>query len=297
MFALLALNICSTVGIVSANKFALNSWPYTVALTCVQAIATKLCTAIVLPAVATRKFMPEAVMIAVSSILSISLLNFSLHAYGVVVYQVCKAMMVPCTALLEVAFLGKQHGTLVWAALALITTGSCLASELNLTSFNIPGGALLPALGTVLSSCTYILCAWVKKVHNCAPLDLVSQQMTWQIPLGLISAYATHGLTPLWHARQMSTVDALFVLMSCALACSIQWTAMFSVFKTSPLTVIVAGQLKLIGSLLINLVIHGGSMSTRAVLGFVFVSVGTGAYGFLTTGGLARSSSSKNRTD
>nr|CAN77542.1 hypothetical protein VITISV_021603 [Vitis vinifera] len=270
----LSLSVVSSVSIVICNKALISSLGFTFAttLTSWHLLVTfcSLHVALWMKLFEHKPFDAKAVMgFGILNGISIGLLNLSLGFNSVGFYQMTKLAIIPCTVLLETLFFRKKFSRSIQLALSILLMGVGIATVTDLQ---------LNALGSILSVLAVIT--------TCiAQIFLLDDEYHPEEVQGFFNATAVSILS-------LSSTDAVhlwpisglvFIVLSCLISVSVNFSTFLVIGKTSPVTYQVLGHLKTCLVLAFGYVLLHDPFSWRNILGILIALVGMVLYSYYCT--------------
>ncbi|KAF8397120.1 hypothetical protein HHK36_016027 [Tetracentron sinense] len=294
----LSLSVVSSVSIVICNKALISSLGFTFAttLTSWHLLVTfcSLHVALWMKFFEHKPFDARAVMgFGILNGISIGLLNLSLGFNSVGFYQMTKLAIIPCTVLLETLFFRKRFSTTsdtdflypynsrsIQLSLSVLLLGVGIATVTDLQ---------LNALGSTLSLLAIITTCVAQIVSSS---DVVSVSILHAFDLFrrslLKTCFASEDcptvlfLSSLLQILILSVLFSLqvFIVLSCLISVSVNFSTFLVIGKTSPVTYQVLGHLKTCLVLAFGYVLLHDPFNWRNILGILIALVGMMLYSY-----------------
>ncbi|MCL7034246.1 hypothetical protein MKW94_029669 [Papaver nudicaule] len=241
-----ALSVTSSVAIVICNKALMSNlgFPFATTLTSWHLMVT-FCTLHVAQrfnvfetkAVDTKTVMLFGILNGVS----IGLLNLSLGFNSIGFYQMTKLAIIPFTVLLETLFLKKQFSQNIKFSLSLLLLGVGIASikdlQLNLV------GSIISLLAIATTCVGQILTNTIQKRLNVSSTQLLYQSAPFQAGILFVSGPLVDQCLTKQNvfAYKYSLFVLAFIILSCVISVSVNFSTFLVIGKTSPVTYQIAG--------------------------------------------------------
>ncbi|OEL29897.1 putative membrane protein [Dichanthelium oligosanthes] len=273
----LALSVASSVAIVICNKALISTlgFPFATTLTSWHLMVT-FCTLHV--AQRLRFFEPKAidghtvVLFGLLNGTSIGLLNLSLGFNSIGFYQMTKLAIIPFTVLLETIFLKKRFSETIKFSLLVLLLGVGIASVTDLK---------LNFLGSVLSG----LAIATTCVGQIRKLKVSSTQLLYQsAPYQAAILFATGPFVDQLltdrsvFAHKYTAPVVGFIVLSCLIAVSVNFSTFLVIGTTSPVTYQVLGHLKTCLVLSFGYTLLRDPFTARNILGILVAIFGMALY-------------------
>lgn len=278
----IAANIVCSISIVLINKWLYTEYGFpNISLTCIHFVMTSLGLLIC------RKlnlFQPKSVPILKMLPLALTFCGFvvftnlSLETNSVGTYQIMKTMTTPCIMAIQTAYYDKTFSTKVKLTVIPITLGVTLNSIYDV-KFNLLG-MCFATIGVLVTSLYQV---WVAEKQHEFQMNSM-QLLYYQAPL---SAAVLIVVIPFIEAPIFSFHGALgsyptnvvmLVLLSGAIALSVNLTIYWIIGNTSPVTYNMAGHLKFCVTVLLGVIVFHDPLSFLQVLGIATTLSGVIAY-------------------
>lgn len=284
----LCLSVVSSVSIVICNKALISTLRFTFAttLTSWHLLVTfcSLHVALWLKMFEHKPFDPRAVMgFGILNGISIGLLNLSLGFNSVGFYQMTKLAIIPCTVLLETLFFMKKFSRSVQFSLAVLLLGVGIATITDL-QLNLRGSML--SMLAVLTTCiAQIMTNSIQKKFKVSSTQLLYQSCPYQaITLFIVGPFLDGILT---HqnvfAFNYTPEVMVFIVLSCLISISVNFSTFLVIGKTSAVTYQVLGHLKTCLVLAFGYVLLHDPFSWRNIVGILVAVVGMILYSYYCT--------------
>ncbi|KAK4765599.1 hypothetical protein SAY86_026689 [Trapa natans] len=284
----LFLSVASSVSIVICNKALMSNlgFPFATTLTSWHLTVT-FCT---LHAAQKLNFfetksvdMKTVMLFGILNGVSIGLLNLSLGFNSVGFYQMTKLAIIPFTVLLETLFLKKQFSQNIKFSLFLLLIGVGIASitdlQLNLL------GTVLSALAIITTCVGQILTNTIQKRLNVSSTQLLYQSAPFQAAILFVSGPIVDQCLTKQNvfAFKYSTIVLVFIVLSCLIAVSVNFSTFLVIGKTSPVTYQVLGHLKTCLVLGFGYTLLHDPFTSRNIVGILVAIFGMGLYSYFCT--------------
>ncbi|GAA0181688.1 secondary carrier transporter [Lithospermum erythrorhizon] len=212
--------------------------------------------------------------------LSIGLLNLSLGFNSVGFYQMTKLAIIPCTVLLETLFLSKTFSRSIKFCLTILLIGVGIATVTDL-QLNALGSVL--SLLAVLTTCVaQIMTNTIQKKFKISSTQLLYQSCLYQaMTLFIIGPFLDRQLTgQSVFSFNYTTRVTVFIILSCLISVSVNFSTFLVIGKTSPVTYQVLGHLKTCLVLTFGYVLLHDPFSWRNIMGILVALVGMVSYSY-----------------
>lgn len=284
----LSLSVVSSVSIVICNKALISSlgFMFATTLTSWHLLVTfcSLHVALWMKLFEHKPFDPRAVMgFGILNGCSIGLLNLSLGFNSVGFYQMTKLAIIPCTVLLETFFFRKSFSRTIKFSLVILLLGVGIATVTDL-QLNILGSIM--SLLAIFTTCiAQIMTNTIQKRFKVSSTQLLYQSCPYQaITLFIIGPFLDGLLTNLnVFAFKYTPQVLVFIVLSCLISVSVNFSTFLVIGKTSPVTYQVLGHLKTCLVLAFGYVLLHDPFSWRNILGIFVAVVGMVLYSYYCT--------------
>ncbi|PON66164.1 Sugar phosphate transporter domain containing protein [Trema orientale] len=284
----LSLSVVSSVSIVICNKALISTLGFTFAttLTSWHLLVTfcSLHVALWMKLFEHKPFDARAVMgFGILNGISIGLLNLSLGFNSVGFYQMTKLAIIPCTVLLETLFFRKQFSRSIQFSLVVLLFGVGIATVTDL-QLNALGSFL--SLLAVLTTCVaQIMTNTIQKKFKVSSTQLLYQSCPYQaLTLFIVGPFLDGLLTNQNVFAFNYTPQVLFfIVLSCLISVSVNFSTFLVIGKTSPVTYQVLGHLKTCLVLTFGYVLLRDPFSWRNILGIFVAVIGMVLYSYYCT--------------
>ncbi|XP_015874509.1 UDP-xylose transporter 3 [Ziziphus jujuba] len=281
----LSLSVVSSVSIVICNKALISTLGFTFAttLTSWHLLVTfcSLHVALWMKMFEHKPFDARAVMgFGILNGISIGLLNLSLGFNSVGFYQMTKLAIIPCTVLLETLFFRKKFSRTIQFSLTILLLGVGIATVTDL-QLNALGSFL--SLLAVLTTCVaQIMTNSIQKKFKVSSTQLLYQSCPYQaMTLFIVGPFLDGLLTNLNVFAFKYTPQVLFfIVLSCLISVSVNFSTFLVIGKTSAVTYQVLGHLKTCLVLAFGYVLLHDPFSWRNILGILIAVVGMVLYSY-----------------
>ncbi|XP_020103645.1 uncharacterized membrane protein At1g06890-like isoform X2 [Ananas comosus] len=215
--------------------------------------------------------------------ISIGLLNLSLGFNSVGFYQMTKLAIIPCTVLLETLFFRKKFSRSIQLSLTILLFGVGIATVTDL-QLNILG-SILSLLAVVTTCIAQIMTNTIQKKFKVSSTQLLYQSCPYQaLTLFIIGPFLDGFLTDRnVFAFQYTPLVLLFIVLSCLISVSVNFSTFLVIGKTSPVTYQVLGHLKTCLVLAFGYVLLHDPFSWRNILGILIALIGMISYSYFCT--------------
>ncbi|CAH9123147.1 unnamed protein product [Cuscuta epithymum] len=284
----LSLSVVSSVSIVICNKALISSLGFTFAttLTSWHLLVTfcSLHVALWMKFFEHKPFDPRAVMgFGMLNGTSIGLLNLSLGFNSVGFYQMTKLAIIPCTVLLETLFFRKKFSRNVQVALTILLFGVGIATVTDLQLNML--GSILSMLAIITTCIAQIMTNTIQKKFKVSSTQLLYQSCPYQAITLIVTGPFLDGLLTNKNVFAFSYTPKVlaFIVLSCLISVSVNFSTFLVIGKTSPVTYQVLGHLKTCLVLAFGYVLLHDPFSWRNILGIFVAVVGMITYSYYVT--------------
>ncbi|CAL9176510.1 unnamed protein product [Musa hybrid cultivar] len=284
----LSLSVVSSVSIVICNKALMSSLGFIFAttLTSWHLLVTfcSLHVALLMKLFEHKPFDRKAVMgFGVLNGISIGLLNLSLGFNSVGFYQMTKLAIIPCTVFLETVFLAKIFSRSIQLSLTILLLGVGIATVTDL-QLNLLG-SVLSLLAVVTTCIAQIMTNTIQKKFKVSSTQLLYQSAPYQALTLFISGPFLDGLLTNQNvfAFNYTPQVLIFIVLSCLISVSVNFSTFLVIGKTSPVTYQVLGHLKTCLVLAFGYVLLHDPFSWRNIFGILVAIVGMVFYSYFCT--------------
>lgn len=281
----LSLSVVSSVSIVICNKALISALRFSFAttLTSWHLLVTfcSLHTALWMKLFEHKPFGARAVMgFGVLNGISIGLLNLSLGFNSVGFYQMTKLAIIPCTVLLETLFFRKKFSRNIQFSLAILLVGVGIATITDL-QLNVLGFTL--SLLAIITTCVaQIMTNTIQKKFKVSSTQLLYQSCPYQAIVLVLSGPFLDGLLTNQNVFAFNYTQQVlaFIVLSCLLSVSVNFSTFLVIGKTSPVTYQVLGHLKTCLVLAFGYILLHDPFSWRNIFGISVAMVGMILYSY-----------------
>ncbi|KAL9239880.1 hypothetical protein vseg_014159 [Gypsophila vaccaria] len=284
----LSLSVVSSVSIVICNKALMSTlgFQFATTLTSWHLLVTfcSLHVALKLKFFEHKAFEPSAVLgFGILNGISIGLLNLSLGFNSVGFYQMTKLAIIPCTVFLETAFLQKKFSRSIQGSLGVLLLGVGIATVTDLQLNAL--GSFLSFLAVVTTCVAQIMTNTIQKKYKVSSTQLLYQSSPYQAATLLISGPFLDNLLTNENvfAFKYTTQVVIFIILSCMISVSVNFSTFLVIGKTSPVTYQVLGHLKTCLVLAFGYILLRDPFSWRNILGILIALVGMILYSYYCT--------------
>uniref|UniRef100_A0ACD5YTE4 Uncharacterized protein n=2 Tax=Avena sativa TaxID=4498 RepID=A0ACD5YTE4_AVESA len=279
----LTLSVASSVAIVICNKALISTlgFPFATTLTSWHLMVT-FCTLYV--AQRMRFFEPKAidghtvVLFGLLNGTSIGLLNLSLGFNSIGFYQMTKLAIIPFTVLLETIFLKKRFSESIKFSLLVLLLGVAIASVTDL-KLNVLG-SVLSGLAIATTCVGQILTNTIQRKLKVTSTQLLYQSAPYQAAILFATGpFVDQLLTDRNVFSHQYTAPVVgFIIMSCLIAVSVNFSTFLVIGTTSPVTYQVLGHLKTCLVLSFGYTLLHDPFTMRNILGILVAIFGMALY-------------------
>ncbi|KAI5666285.1 hypothetical protein M9H77_16138 [Catharanthus roseus] len=284
----LFLSVASSVSIVIVNKALMSNlgFPFATTLTSWHLMVTY-CTlhvALRFNCFENKPIDIKTVMLfGILNGVSIGFLNLSLGFNSIGFYQMTKLAIIPFTVLLETIFLKKQFSQKIKLSLLILLFGVGVASITDL-QLNLVGTVL--SLLAIITTCVgQILTNTIQKRLNVSSTQLLYQSAPFQAAVLFVSGPLVDQCLTKQNvfAYKYSPLVLAFIILSCLIAVSVNFSTFLVIGKTSPVTYQVLGHLKTCLVLGFGYTLLHDPFTARNIGGILIAIVGMGLYSYFCT--------------
>ncbi|XP_066379993.1 UDP-xylose transporter 1-like [Miscanthus floridulus] len=279
----LTLSVASSVAIVICNKALISTlgFPFATTLTSWHLMVT-FCTLHV--AQRLRFFEPKAidgqtvVLFGLLNGTSIGLLNLSLGFNSIGFYQMTKLAIIPFTVLLETIFLKKRFSETIKFSLLVLLLGVGIASVTDLKLNCL--GSTLSGLAIATTCVGQILTNTMQRKLKISSTQLLYQSAPYQAAILFATGpFVDHHLTGRSVFAHVYTFPVVgFIILSCLIAVSVNFSTFLVIGTTSPVTYQVLGHLKTCLVLSFGYTLLHDPFTARNILGILVAMFGMALY-------------------
>ncbi|XP_072997924.1 UDP-xylose transporter 3-like [Typha latifolia] len=284
----LSLSVVSSVSIVICNKALISSLGFTFAttLTSWHLLVTfcSLHVALWMKLFEHKPFDARTVIsFGILNGISIGLLNLSLGFNSVGFYQMTKLAIIPCTVLLETLFFLKKFSRKIQLSLGVLLMGVGVATVTDL-QLNVLG-SVLSLLAVVTTCIAQIMTNTIQKKFKVSSTQLLYQSCPYQALTLLVTGPFLDGFLTNKNvfAFQYTPQVLCFIVLSCLISVSVNFSTFLVIGKTSPVTYQVLGHLKTCLVLAFGYVLLHDPFSWRNILGILIALIGMVSYSYFCT--------------
>ncbi|GAB4859229.1 UDP-xylose transporter 1 [Ancistrocladus abbreviatus] len=284
----LFLSVASSVSIVICNKALMSNlgFPFATTLTSWHLMVTfcALHVAQRLDFFETKSVDMKTVMLfGILNGVSIGLLNLSLGFNSIGFYQMTKLAIIPFTVLLETVFLKKQFSRKIRLSLFILLIGVGIASVTDLQLNFV--GSILSILAIITTCIGQILTNTIQKRLNVSSTQLLYQSAPFQAAIlfvsgPLVDQCLTHQSV---FAYKYTPIVLGFIILSCVISISVNFSTFLVIGKTSPVTYQVLGHLKTCLVLAFGYTLLHDPFTHRNIIGITIAVFGMALYSYFCT--------------
>jgi solute carrier family 35 protein E3 len=227
--------------------------------------------------------MKTVIIFGILNGVSIGFLNLSLGFNSIGFYQMTKLAIIPFTVLLETLFLNKQFSQKIKFSLFLLLVGVGIASVTDLQLNFL--GTVLSLLAIVTTCVGQILTNTIQKRLSVSSTQLLYQSAPFQAAIlfvtgPILDQYLTRRNV---FAYQYSPIVLGFIILSCLIAVSVNFSTFLVIGKTSPVTYQVLGHLKTCLVLGFGYTLLHDPFTSRNIVGILVAMLGMVLYSYFCT--------------
>uniref|UniRef100_F6GUB8 Sugar phosphate transporter domain-containing protein n=2 Tax=Vitis vinifera TaxID=29760 RepID=F6GUB8_VITVI len=281
----LSLSVVSSVSIVICNKALISSLGFSFAttLTSWHLLVTfcSLHVALWMKLFEHKPFDARAVMgFGILNGTSIGLLNLSLGFNSVGFYQMTKLAIIPCTVLLETLFFRKRFSRSIQLSLSILLLGVGIATVTDLQLNAL--GSVLSLLAVITTCIAQIMTNNIQKKFKVSSTQLLYQSCPYQAMTLFIAGPFLDWLLTKQNvfAFKYTSEVLVFIVLSCLISVSVNFSTFLVIGKTSPVTYQVLGHLKTCLVLAFGYVLLHDPFSWRNILGILIALIGMVLYSY-----------------
>ncbi|KAJ9698876.1 hypothetical protein PVL29_007784 [Vitis rotundifolia] len=281
----LSLSVVSSVSIVICNKALISSLGFSFAttLTSWHLLVTfcSLHVALWMKLFEHKPFDARAVMgFGILNGTSIGLLNLSLGFNSVGFYQMTKLAIIPCTVLLETVFFRKRFSRSIQLSLSILLLGVGIATVTDLQLNAL--GSVLSLLAVITTCIAQIMTNNIQKKFKVSSTQLLYQSCPYQAMTLFIAGPFLDWLLTKQNvfAFKYTSEVLVFIVLSCLISVSVNFSTFLVIGKTSPVTYQVLGHLKTCLVLAFGYVLLHDPFSWRNILGILIALIGMVLYSY-----------------
>ncbi|CAM0956775.1 unnamed protein product [Alopecurus aequalis] len=283
----LGLSVTSSVAIVICNKYLMGKLGFLFATTLTSwHLLVTFCTLHVAQRLRFFEAKPidgrTVISFGLLNGISIGLLNLCLGFNSVGFYQMTKLAIIPFTIVLETIFLSKKFSQSIKASLMVLLLGVGIASVTDL-QLNLLGSII--AVLTIAATCVcQILTNQIQRRLKVSSTQLLYQSSLYQSAVLLITGpfvdklLTKHDVFAFAYTFEV----VVFIVLSCTIAVSVNFSTFLVIGTTSPVTYQVLGHLKTCLILSFGYVLLKDPFTFRNVAGILVAIFGMGLYSFFS---------------
>ncbi|KAJ8437278.1 hypothetical protein Cgig2_010103 [Carnegiea gigantea] len=194
-----------------------------------------------------------------------------------------KLAIIPCTVFLETVFLNKKFSRSVQGSLAVLLVGVGIATVTDLQLNAL--GSFLSFLAVVTTCIAQIMTNTIQKKFKVSSTQLLYQSSPYQATTLLIFGPFLDKLLTNQNvfAFKYTSQVLFFIILSCLISVSVNFSTFLVIGKTSPVTYQVLGHLKTCLVLAFGYVLLRDPFSWRNILGILIALVGMILYSYYCT--------------
>ncbi|KAG9145386.1 hypothetical protein Leryth_008300 [Lithospermum erythrorhizon] len=211
---------------------------------------------------------------------SIGFLNLSLGFNSVGFFQMTKLAIIPCTILLETLFMRKSFSRSIKFSLCILLLGVGIATVTDL-QLNILG-SILSFLAVITTCVAQIMTNTIQKKFRISSTQLLYQSCLCQsMTLFITGPFLDRLLTNQnVFAFDYTSEVVGFIILSCLISVSVNFSTFLVIGKTSAVTYQVLGHLKTCLVLTFGYVLLHDPFSWRNIIGILVALVGMALYSY-----------------
>ncbi|KAH7278067.1 hypothetical protein KP509_38G022300 [Ceratopteris richardii] len=213
---------------------------------------------------------------------SIGFLNLCLGFNSVGFYQMTKLAIIPCTVLLETLFLGKLFSRRIQAALFVLLFGVGIATVTDLQLNFL--GSVLAALAIITTCIAQIMTNTIQKKFKVTSTQLLYQSCPFQAVTLLIAGPFLDGFLTKKNVFSFTYTFPIlgFIILSCLISVSVNFSTFLVIGKTSPVTYQVLGHLKTCLILAFGYILLENPFSWHNIFGIFIAVIGMVLYSYIS---------------
>jgi solute carrier family 35 protein E3 len=194
-----------------------------------------------------------------------------------------KLAIIPCTVLLETLFLGKKFSKRIQFSLSILLMGVGIATVTDLQLNAL--GSFLSLLAVITTCVAQIMTNTIQKKYKVSSTQLLYQSCPYQAATLLIAGpYLDKLLTDQnVFGFKYTTQVTVFIVLSCLISISVNFSTFLVIGKTSPVTYQVLGHLKTCLVLAFGYTLLQDPFSWRNIMGILLAMVGMILYSYYCT--------------
>ncbi|XAR59743.1 hypothetical protein NMG60_11015696 [Bertholletia excelsa] len=284
----LFLSVASSVSIVICNKALMSNlgFPFATTLTSWHLMVTY-CT---LHVAQRLNFfdnkpieMKTVILFGILNGVSIGFLNLSLGFNSIGFYQMTKLAIIPFTVLLETIFLKKQFSQKIKFSLFFLLVGVGVASVTDMQLNFV--GTILSLLAIITTCVGQILTNTIQKRLNVSSTQLLYQSSPFQAAILFVTGPLVDQFLTKQNvfAHKYSPIVLAFIVLSCLIAVSVNFSTFLVIGKTSPVTYQVLGHLKTCLVLAFGYTLLHDPFTPRNIIGILIAILGMVLYSYFCT--------------
>jgi solute carrier family 35 protein E3 len=194
-----------------------------------------------------------------------------------------KLAIIPCTVILETLFFRKKFSRSIQMSLSVLLLGVGVATVTDLQLNAV--GSILSLLAIITTCIAQIMTNTIQKKFKVSSTQLLYQSCPYQsLTLFLIGPFLDGFLTNQnVFAFNYTSQVVFFIVLSCLISVSVNFSTFLVIGKTSPVTYQVLGHLKTCLVLTFGYVLLHDPFSWRNILGILIAVVGMVLYSYFCT--------------
>ncbi|KAK9682688.1 hypothetical protein RND81_10G089400 [Saponaria officinalis] len=194
-----------------------------------------------------------------------------------------KLAIIPCTVFLETAFLQKKFSRSIQGSLGVLLLGVGIATVTDLQLNAL--GSFLSFLAVLTTCVAQIMTNTIQKKFKVSSTQLLYQSSPYQAATLLFSGPFLDKLLTNENvfAFNYTTQVVFFIILSCSISVSVNFSTFLVIGKTSPVTYQVLGHLKTCLVLAFGYILLRDPFSWRNILGILIALVGMILYSYYCT--------------
>lgn len=214
--------------------------------------------------------------------ISIGFLNLCLGFNSVGFYQMTKLAIIPCTVLLETVFLRKIFSRQIQSSLLILLGGVGIATITDLQLNFV--GSVLSILAIVTTCVAQIMTNTIQKKFKVSSTQLLYQSCPYQATTLFVTGPFLDGFLTQKNvfAFKYNTPVLFFIILSCLISVSVNFSTFLVIGKTSPVTYQVLGHLKTCLVLTFGYILLQNPFSWRNICGIGVAIIGMGLYSYVS---------------
>ncbi|KAF2948600.1 hypothetical protein DAI22_01g047100 [Oryza sativa Japonica Group] len=198
-------------------------------------------------------------------------------------FQMTKLAIIPCTVILETLFFRKKFSRNIQLSLSVLLFGVGVATVTDLQLNAV--GSVLSLLAIITTCIAQIMTNTIQKKFKVSSTQLLYQSCPYQaLTLFIVGPFLDGFLTNQnVFAFDYTSQVVFFIVLSCLISVSVNFSTFLVIGKTSPVTYQVLGHLKTCLVLAFGYVLLHDPFSWRNILGILIAVIGMVSYSYFCT--------------